>query len=173
MDLWFLLTGAFIVQEPISSSVILLQAYQSHYNVWLITFLFSAITILEIVAGYYLGIWIEKRFGTHRLIAYIKKRLDAFSAFIGKYGKVVALVVFVPIIFPVAAIFIPWLGVSLTEALIYIFIGEFIFWYAYEWLIVLGVHSFVADSHTALLVIFGISVLLSIGIKMMMDRTRK
>jgi membrane protein YqaA with SNARE-associated domain len=173
MQLWLLLTLAFIVQEPISSSVILLQAYQSHYNVWLITALFSVITIIEIVVGYYLGPWIEKKFGTRRLVATIKKRLDAFSAFIGEYGKIVGLIIFAPIIFPVAAIFVPWFEVSLAEAIAYVLIGELIFWYAYEWLLVLGVHSFVTDQRWALFAIFAVSVVLSIGIRMMVKKSEK
>jgi membrane protein YqaA with SNARE-associated domain len=173
MNLWLLLALVFIIQEPISSSVILLQAYQSHYNVLLITLLFSAITIAEIIIGYYLGLWIEKKFGRHKLMASIKKRLDAFSAFIGKYGKVIGLIVFAPIIFPISAIFVPWFEVSLAEAVAYVFIGELIFWYAYEWLIVFGVHSFVADSRWALLVILVVSVALSVGVRMMMGKSKK
>jgi len=173
MDLWLLLTLAFIIQEPISSSVILLQAYQSHYNIWLITLLFSAITILEIIAGYYLGRWIEKKFGTKRPIAWLKKRVDAFSQFVGKYGNVVGLIVFIPLIFPISAIFVPWFDVSLGEAIAYVWIGEFVFWYAYEWLLVFGVHSFIANSRWALFAVFVISALLSVGIRMMVKRSKQ
>ncbi len=173
MNLWLLLTLTFFIQEPISSSVILLQAYQSHYNVILITLLFSTITIAEIIIGYYLGLWIEKKFGRHKMMASIKKRLDDFSAFIGTYGKVVGLIVFVPLVFPVSAIFVPWFEVSLTEAVAYVFIGELIFWYAYEWLIVLGVHSFVADSRWALVVILAVSIALSVGVRAMMKKSKK
>jgi membrane protein YqaA with SNARE-associated domain len=172
MTLWLLLAAAFIVQEPISSSVILLQAYQSHYNLWLITLLFCAITIIEIIIGYYLGRWIEKKFGTHKLIVSVKKRLETFGASIGKYGKIVGLIVFVPIIFPVAAIFIPWFDVSLAEAVAYVLIGELIFWYAYEWLLVFGVHSFVTDSRWALFAILCVSVALTFGIKWLMKRKK-
>jgi hypothetical protein len=173
VDLWLLLTLAFIIQEPISSSVILLQAYQSHYNIVLITLLFSVITIIEIIIGYYLGRWIEKKFGGKRPIAYLKKQVDAFSAFIGTYGKVIGLIVFAPLIFPISAIFVPWFDVSLPEAIIYVFIGELIFWYAYEWLLVFGVHSFVTDSYWALFVILVVSVLLSIGIRMMVKKSKQ
>jgi membrane protein YqaA with SNARE-associated domain len=173
MNTWLLLATVFIIQEPISTSVVLLQAYQSHFNVWLITLLFAIIAVAEIITGYYAGLWIEKKFGTRKLIASIKKRLDALISFIGKYGKIVGLIVFIPVIFPISAIFVPWIDVSLTEAVIYIFIGELLFWYAYEWLLVFGIHSFIANAHMALLAIFGISLAISVGTKMMLKKAEK
>lgn len=172
MTLWPLLTLIFIVQEPISSSVIMLRAYQAGDNVWFITLLFSIITIAEIIAAYYLGIWIENKFGQRAMMTSIKKRLDRFSDFIGSYGKIVALIVVVPQFFPVAGVFVPWFDISLTEAIIYIFIGELIFWYAYEWLLVLGVNSFV-DPRWALIAILGVSLVITIGIRMMMKKSKK
>jgi membrane protein YqaA with SNARE-associated domain len=173
MTLWFLLALVFTLQEPISTSVILLQAYQSHYNLWLIHLLFTVITIAEIVGGYYLGRWIEGKFSTSRFVIALKKRVDGFSAFIGKYGKIVGLIVFIPLAFPLTAIIIPWFDVSLTEAIIYVFIGEVVFWYAYEWLLVLGVHSFVTDSQGALVVILLVSAAISVGINIMVRKSKK
>lgn len=173
MTLWLLLALVFIIQEPISTSVILLEAYQSHYNLWLIHLLFTVITVGEIIIGYYLGRWIEEKFSTSRFVASLKKRVDGFSAFVGKYGKVVGLIVFIPLAFPLTAIIVPWFEVSLTEAVIYVFIGEVIFWYAYEWLLVLGVHSFITDSRWALGAILLVSAAISIGINMMVKKSKK
>ena len=58
MKLWILLTLTFLIQEPITSSGILFEAYQHHYNIWLIHLLFSVATLFDIIVGYYVGIYI-------------------------------------------------------------------------------------------------------------------
>jgi membrane protein YqaA with SNARE-associated domain len=160
MKLWFLLTLIFLIQEPVSTGAVLLEAYHLHYNVWMIHALFSAATLLDIVIGYYLGVFIEKKFGRQKMVAWIRTKFEKFAAFIGEKGKVVALIVYAPIIFPFSGIFVPWLDISLPEALIFIFIGELIFWYVPEWLLVLGVKTFVTNPITGILTIVIVSIVL-------------
>lgn len=173
MKLWLLLLIAFIVQEPISSGTILLQAYQSHYNPWIIHLLFTVATLFDIIIGYIIGSYLQKKFSNHRLISYLQTNFEKFLAFIGKRGKVLGLILFAPMIFPISAFFIPWLGITLLEALVYVFIGEVIIWYGSEWLLVLTTKAFVSDSHTALYVISGTLIVISIGTKLIIRHTKR
>lgn len=173
MKLWLLLTLAMFVQEPISTAAVLLQAYQLHYNIWLIHLIFALATIIDIAVGYYLGLLIKKKFGDRKLVKSLDERLEKFSAFIGTNGKIFALIVYSPIIFPISGFFIPWLDISFGEALVFTFIGEIIFWYLPEWLIVLGIKIFVGNPFTALYIIIIVSTLLSLGVKYLFDRKQK
>lgn len=173
MKLWLLLGLAFLVQEPISTGVILIQVYQLHYNVWLIHLLFSLATLLDIAIGYYLGAFIRKRYGEARAYAWIKTQLEKFASFMGRNGKIVTLVVYAPILFPISGIFVPWLDISLTDGLIYIFIGEIIFWYVPEWLVVLGIKTFVGNPFTALYAAIIIFTLLSVIVQYFSRRRSK
>lgn len=161
------------VQEPISTAAVLLQAYQLHYNTWIIHLIFALATIIDIAVGYYLGLLIKKKFGDRKLVKSLDEKLEKFSAFIGKNGKIFALVVYSPIIFPISGFFIPWLDISFGEALVFTFIGEIIFWYLPEWLIVLGIKIFVGNPFTALYSIIIVSTLLSLGVKYLFDRKQK
>lgn len=162
MKLWLLLGLAFLVQEPISTGAVLFEAYTSHYNFLIIHVVFLLATLVDVVVGYYLGLFIRKKFGERKMIRWMQVKLDHFASFIGEKGKVVALVVYSPIIFPLSGIFVPWLDISLAEALIFITIGEIIFWYLPEWLLVFGIHSFITNSFTALYVLIIVITLLSL-----------
>ncbi len=173
MKLWLLLTLALFVQEPISTGAVLLSAYQLHYNVWFIHILFSLATLIDIAVGYYVGAFVLKKFGRKKLIAWAESKFEKFAAFLGENGKVVTLIVYSPMIFPISGFFIPWLEVSFTEALVLTFIGEVIFWYLPEWLLVLGIKTFIANPFTALYIIIIISTSLSFAIKYFLERKHK
>lgn len=115
MKLWLLLALMFLIQEPISTGAVLLEAYQLHYSIWIIHALFCAATLLDILIGYYAASYIDRKFGDQRLVAWAKAKFEKFDAFVGEKGKIAALIVYAPIIFPFSGIFIPWLDISLTE----------------------------------------------------------
>lgn len=173
MKLWLLLGAAFLVQEPVSTSVIMLEVYRLHYNIWLIHLLFCGATLLDVVIGYYLGAFVRKKFGERKLFAWVQRKLDAFTAFVGENGKIVALIVYSPIVFPLSGIFVPWLDISLNEALIFILIGEIIFWYVPEWLIVLGIKTFVTNPFTAVYTIIIVLTVLSVITQYFLRRKSK
>ncbi|MDB5194188.1 MAG: hypothetical protein JWN50_202 [Parcubacteria group bacterium] len=162
MNLWLLLALALLVQEPVSTAGLLSEAYTQHYPLWPIHGLFVVATLIDIVVGYYLGAFIHKRFAHTKVVSWLRTKFDALVGMIGKKGKIATLIFFVPIIFPISALFLSWLEVSLGEALIYVLIGEAVFWYAQEWLIVLGVHAFTKNTHIALYIILLITLVLSI-----------
>src|ERR1700723_1228412 len=68
MPLYLLLFGLFIVQEPVSTDAVLLEAYQYHYNVWIIHALFILATMLDIVIGYAIGKWLQRRYSENKVM---------------------------------------------------------------------------------------------------------
>ena len=84
MKLWLLLTLAFLVQEPISTGAVLLEVYKLHYNLWIIHLLFAATTLLDIVVGYWLGKFIDKKWGKQKMVAWVRVKFEKFSAFMGE-----------------------------------------------------------------------------------------
>jgi len=163
MKLWLLLTAAFILQEPVTTTGFLLKAYQAHYNLWIIHGLFVVATVVDIAAGYLLGKVLNNKLGTTRFIRYLHKQFDRFKKFAGEKGMIIALLLYSPLIFPISAIFIPWLEISIIEAAACIFLGELVFWYGYIWLLVLGANSFVSTTHTLFYIAIGISLFVSLG----------
>lgn len=150
-----------------------MRSYQNSYNVWLIHLLFSLATLFDIVVGFYIGKLLHKYFQHHRIGLSLKKRIESFSISFGKYGKIITLTVFVPLIFPLSAFLIPWFDITLTEALVYVFIGEWVFWYLPEWLLVLTTKSFVTNSQHALYVVIAVSMLITFGLKYLLKKKRK
>ena len=170
MKLPVLLFLAFLVQEPITSNAVLLQSYQNNYNVWLIHILFIGATIIDICVGYFVGTFIHKRFKNNKIVSYAHAKTESFFQFAGKNSKRIALFVYGPVIFPISAFFIPWIGMSFWEAFIFFLAGDIVFWYVPEWLLVLGVKLFVQNSQLALYVIVTLSILLTILMKYMKRR---
>ena len=172
MKLWLLITLTLFVQEPISTGAVLWSAYQLHYNFWIIHAIFAIATLIDIAAGYYLGKFVRRKLSQRNAIAKAEAKLEKFSAFLGRNGKIVTLIVYSPIIFPISGFFIPWFDISLTDALVFIFIGEVLFWYIPEWLLVFGIRTFVTDPFTALYIIVVVSTLITFAIKYFWDRAR-
>jgi membrane protein YqaA with SNARE-associated domain len=156
MLLWLLLAADFVVQEPITSSALLLSAYQQHYNLWLVSLLFVAATAFDSCVGYWIGSFVLKRYSHTRFSKWLAKRADTFSALAGTYGKRAALLFWAPSFFPYSTIVAPWFGFSFTENLVLSVIGDTVIWYGSEWLVVLGVKTFVLDPFWDLVIVMGI-----------------
>ncbi len=165
MSLYFLLFGDFLLQEPISAGALLLEGYQHHYNVWIIHLLFVIATVLDTACFYYLGVFFHKKFSHGKLVLYTKNKAEAFLKFAGKNGQRIALFVYGPIIFPISAFIAPWLEISFWDALVFLFLGDLVFWYGSEWLVVFGVKSFIPDPQWALYSVLIIFTLLAFGTK--------
>ncbi len=161
MRLWLFLLIAFIIQEPISANIFLLQAVQQEYNPWLIHTLFLIATIFDILLGYWLGNIIRKSlFTSGRIGNYLNVHFEKFGRFVGKNGTRLALFFYSPIIFPLSALFPPLLGISLRETFIFSLLGEILCWYSVEWLVVLGVKTFIPNPILAIYVIGILSALI-------------
>jgi membrane protein YqaA with SNARE-associated domain len=173
MKIYSLLFIAFLFQEPISSNVILLEAYQYHYNIWIIHLLFIVATALDSICLYYFGAYIHKKFSQSNAVLYAKRKSQSFLSFAGKNGTRIALFLYGPIIFPISAFIAPWIEVSFWDSFIFLFLGDLVFWYGSEWLLVLGVKSFIPNPHLALLGMFIVSVLFTVGLRFFSKRYRK
>ena len=143
----------------------MLEAYQNHYSVWLMHLLYILATLFDIVVGYWIGKIFHDRFAKSRFSNYARRKMDEFSEMSGKYGKKIALIVFGPIIFPISAVLAPWLEVSFVDALIFFLIGDVIFWYAFEWLAVLGIKSVIPDPTLALYALVALIIVIIIAIR--------
>ena len=155
--LYLLLFLAFILQEPISSNAILLEVYQYHHPLWIVHVLFVVATMLDAIFLYRLGAWFHTRYAHTKFVAKTKQKSERFVRFASKNGVRLALVVFGPSIFPLSAFIAPWLEISFWDAFVFLFIGDVLLWYLPEWLIVLGVKSFVHNTELALVAVLLVS----------------
>ncbi len=162
MRIYVLLFAAFIIQEPITANALLLSAYQSHANIWIIHGLFIVATALDAIVLYYLGTLARNRFAEAKIVQWTKKKAGSFLDFAGKNGTRIALFVYGPIIFPISAFITPWLGISFRNSFIFLFLGDLIFWYGSLWIVVLGVKSFIPDPKYALYGVIGIALVVTI-----------
>ena len=173
MKIYFLLFIAFLLQEPISSNALLLQAYQSGANVWIIHVLFVVATVLDTVCFYYFGVYIDRKYSQNKMVLYIKKKMNSFADFVGKNGTGIALFLYGPIIFPFSALVVPWIDISFADALVFLFLGDVVFYYAPAWLVVLGVKSFVTSPTLALIAILVVTVVIGLGTKFFQKKFQK
>jgi membrane protein YqaA with SNARE-associated domain len=161
MPLYLLLFGLFIVQEPVSTDAILLEAYQYHYNVWIIHLLFIIATLLDIVVGYAIGKWLQRRFSENKVMQRFVHWARSVSG-PGTYGQYLFLFVWSTVLFPFSAVLAPWLDIPFWRTLVCMFIGDLVLWYGVEWLVVLGVKTFVPDPIDALYGVVAASLLLAL-----------
>jgi len=164
MPLYLLLFVLFLIQEPISSDAALLEAYQYHYNLWIVHGLFVVATLLDIVVGYAIGMWLHKKFSNsrsmHRLADWARSVSDK-----GTYGEYFFLFLWSWIIFPYATLVAPWLEIPFWKTLTWMFLGDLVFWYGSEWLVVLGVKTFIPNPVEALYGIVIVSILIVVGVR--------
>jgi len=171
--IYLLLFGTFLLQEPISSGGVLLDALNQHVSVWIIHLFFIVTTSIDVIVGYYAGRYIERRFENSKFVKFCKRKAEELNLYAGRYGQKVMIVVFGQILFPISAIMMPWLEVSLLDSLIYLFLGELIFWYALLWLVVLGVGRGVTSGANALYLVLLVSAVVSVGVGYLRHRAKK
>ncbi|MDB5238148.1 MAG: hypothetical protein JWM46_418 [Candidatus Kaiserbacteria bacterium] len=151
--MFWLLFAVFLVQDPITSSAVVLEAYRHGYSPLLIHAIFLAATLMDIAAGYGIGWLLMRRYAQSRLTlkarGYAERLLHSFGA----HGHAVALILIAPAFFPLSAIFPPFLGISMARSIAYLLIGEIVFWYVFIWAIVFGLHIFGFDLRTSLYVL--------------------
>jgi hypothetical protein len=135
-----------MLQELFSSSALLTPLYTRHYSVILIHATFFIATVLDISIGYYVGSYIRKHAPSNRFVTFIEKKALRYKFLSkGTTRKRMALFIFGPPLFPVTAFFAPLLGFSFYESLSLLLLGEITFWYAPEWVLILGMHTFLGS----------------------------
>jgi len=153
MSLWLLLTGALLIQEGLSVTLLLLRAYQEHYFLWAIHFIWLAVTVIQIYIGFYLGKWIQKRFANSKFERWMKKSTHRLDKYIGTSGEAIALMLVAGVVSPaIAALGAAWLDISFTSVLTFALIGD-LFWYVSEWATVFGVSHLFGNSVVEIVVV--------------------
>jgi uncharacterized membrane protein YdjX (TVP38/TMEM64 family) len=138
MAFWLLIIGTVFLQEGISTTVVLLEAYQRGYSLPIIHLVWFVGTIIQIYLAYIFGKWIQKRFPESKFEHRMKHYSVSLDESIGKRGLALALILMSSIVSPAFTSFIgSWLNISFRDILIYAFIGDLI-WYTSEWITVIG-----------------------------------
>jgi membrane protein YqaA with SNARE-associated domain len=160
----------FVIQEPISSGVFILEAYQLGYNLLIVHAPFILATLLDITLGYFIGSYIEKHFHSGKIVTYLISKTQAASAILGKYGEYLFLFVWGPMIFPWSTLIAPWLRIPFWKTFVLLFLGDLILWYGGQWLLVLGVKTFIPDPLLALYALVLVALLVTVGMKYLLKQ---
>lgn len=146
MKLWLFLLATFMLQELFSSAAVLTPLYAGHYSVWLIHLTFIIATILDISIGYYVGSYIKRNASSNRFVTFIEKKAARYKFLSrGTTRRRLALFLFGPPLFPITAFFAPLIGYTFYESFLILLLGEMTFWYGPEWLLILGLHTFIGS----------------------------
>jgi hypothetical protein len=146
MKVWLFLLATLMLQELFSSAAIVTPLYVAHYSTVLIHLTFIIATILDISIGYYVGSSIKKNASSNRFVTFIEKKAARYKFLSrGTARRRLALFIFGPPLFPVTAFFAPLVGYSFYESFSILLLGEMTFWYVPEWLLILGLHTFVGS----------------------------
>ena len=137
-------------------------AYRAGLNVAIINAIWVTVTLVEIYAGFALGKWAERRFPHAKPTQWGKKVAGIAERRIGKGGKKFLLFSLGFLTFaPVVAFAAAWLDVSLAAILIFVLLGEFV-WYVLEWGAALGVSATNSNLVTELTVILTLGILITL-----------
>lgn len=146
MKIWLFLLATLMLQELFSSAAVLTPLYAAHYSIWLIHLTFIIATILDIFIGYYVGSYIMRNASSNRYVTFIEKKAVRYKSISkGTTRRHLALFIFGPPLFPITAFFAPLIGFSFYESFSILLLGEITFWYGPEWLLILGMHTFLGS----------------------------
>ena len=172
MKLWIWIVITLLFQELVSTNAILLEAFQKHYTIWIIHIVFLLGTGIGITVGYWLGQWVQKTFH-NKLVVYIQKKAKRIEGFMGKNGTRLSLVFLSIIDFNFMDSFLSaWLDVSFWEIFIFLFIGNLL-WYISQWVIVLGINTYVHNVYQAFSILIGISIILTVIFRLISQKMLK
>jgi membrane protein YqaA with SNARE-associated domain len=173
VKLYFLLFLAFLVQEQITSNTLVLAAYQSHYNVWIIHALFLSASILDAVVFWWLGRLVHDRYENSRLVRWTKKEAQALMRLVGKNGELAALFFIGSVNFPLVSFVAPWLEFSFWDSFAILVLGDIVFWYGGLWLVVLGTKRFIPNPHLAILGVILVTATIVLAGRIISNRVKK
>lgn len=173
MTLWLLLAAAFVAQEPVTASALLLAATQQGYDVWLIHALFFSATLFDAAAGYGLGYVLHKRFGHTRISCWLVRRAKGFDKLVGRHSKRLILLLWGPMVFPYSAIMAPWFGYTFAENLWLSLIGDTVLWYGSLWLVVLGVRTFIPNPLWAIFIVAALMLTVVLALNIIAARNER
>jgi hypothetical protein len=146
MKSWLFLFLTLMLQEPITSGGVIFHMYEGEMNVYLIHATFLLATVIDILIGYGVGWLIREKTFANGFVTYVHKKASHYKMLSrGTFSKRMALFIFGPIIFPITAFFTPLIGFSFYESLIILLLGEIVFWYGPEWLLVFSLDTYLGS----------------------------
>lgn len=162
MHLWLLLASVLLLQEPLSTTFVILEVVRAHYSIIFIHILWIFFTISQICLGYVLGRWVQRRFHTSKVEGWITTWTRKASDLIGKKGEKVALILFTILTAPFFTGFVAsWLPTSLWNILFFSVLGSLV-WYLQVWIGVYGAGQFSSSLQTTVISVIIIGTLISI-----------
>lgn len=170
---WLFIILTLFVQEPTSLDAGIFLVRQHGLNFWLINALWLLATTIDIIVGYALGKWAQRKFGNIRFGKWAHTWAGRIENFIGTNGERFTIILLGIINFPwLNAFLVSWLRLTFRNIFVLIFIGDAIYW-GIAWAINISVRNYVADPHVALYVVVGIGLAFSIGSKALLNRLLK
>ena len=152
------------IQELVSLNATLLYAHIHHIG-WLILGLFIVTTMIDLVIGFYLGLWVKRKFKKGKVIVWIQNMTARFHALVGTRGRWVALLLLGNFSFPYINAFIAaWLDMPFWESFFWLFVGNLI-WFGLLWLIIIGVSGVVHNVAIVFPVVLLIVILIMIVLR--------
>lgn len=146
-------------QEAISMNVLIFATRHVLYPVLLIHTLFVVGTIIDILFGFWFGLWLKRRTVNTKISGYIQKTSDRFSLGTKRYRRWLALLLLGNFSLPyINACIAGYLEMPFWESLFFIFVGN-VASYVITWLIVIGVSSVTKNLYIA----FAVVVIIAIG----------
>ncbi|MDE2213390.1 MAG: hypothetical protein KGJ34_02575 [Patescibacteria group bacterium] len=170
MRLWLALVGVFLLQETVSTNAALYSAYSLGYNPWLIFILFLCMTGVDTLMGYGIGVWLQHSFSHMRFIEKVRSVASRIEQATGRAGRRLSLILLGAIAFPhFNGLVASTLPLSAYESIPLLCLGDLL-WFGAEWLVVIGVHTFIPNPVEALVGILLVSVVLIVGGRMLVQR---
>jgi len=164
----FLFVGLF-VQELITLNALIFATHQGLYSPIFIHSLFLIGTIVDIIIGFYIGKYLNKKKLPPKIGKFIHNLSEYFLATNRKYERWFAFLVLGNISFPYINAFIAgYLDLPFWESSLFNFIGN-ILYYISLWLLMLGVHSIFKNIYVA----FGVAIATVFVILIIFKKIRK
>ena len=173
MATWLTLSLVLIGQEAVTMSTALFEAYRLGLNLWVVHTLWVVFEIFDLVVGYAIGKWLQRRYAKSRVVTHAKRIAAALERRMGRYGKNLTLIVLGFFLFPYLSSFlISWLADPFLALAPLLFIGDALY-YATVWGVALGALQTSTGFIATLLALFGLALLLAFVSKIVSDRLLK
>ena len=173
MKTWIFVISTLFVQEATSTNAAIYLIRDQHLNLWIINIIWILATAIDILVGYALGKWMQRRLKKTKLIKWSEGWTKRIEDFIGRSGECFVIIFLGVINFPYLNSFLmSGIRFSFKNIFIFTFIGEAIFW-GIEWLINISANRYFSDPHTVLYIVIGFGLLFSVVSKMVLTKVVK
>jgi hypothetical protein len=173
MHIWLIVIGTLFLQESISTSLAVLDAYKAGYSPALITLTWFLIALFEISGGFYIGKFFKEHLAGTKFEAWVLRLIDKTTNYIGAENEKLLLIALTIITLPpIAGLVGAWIDASITTTLIYCIVGDSL-WFTWIWIRVLGANEFAANFKDATLIFFVAGIALSIIVRIILKRNRR